>query len=443
MKTTVTRRSLHVGAVLAGGAAGLLAAGCAPGAGAGAGGPTSLPPAELVWIKGTGADRIQQGYDKTAAAFQERFPAVKVEPILPTGDFFEKVRVMLAGGSPVDVVWTSPVWIGALPKAGIVRDLSAFVGRDKGFDQRDFFPAALQSFEWDGRPHALPCFLYYFVLFYNRDGFTSAGLKPPDAGWSWADLHDAAGRLSAQSGQGAGQDRFGLVHSNDLNNLLPWLYSHGGNVFDQAQYPKRTVMDAKAIEALQFLYDLRFKYHVVPTREQLAGQSISKLFSDGRAGMWAAAIITGTPVLEQHLFDADVTLLPAGTAGRRNVMSLTGHGITPSTRYPDQSWELLKFLSVKGIYEVMVADQIDFGLPAVRSVANKEYLEYPTPPSRSSRRQLVDGVAGVEVLPKHEKMLDLYTPVFTKYLDQIFLNGDPPKATVEQLRDAANAVMSA
>jgi multiple sugar transport system substrate-binding protein len=443
MKTRLTRRSLHSGAAMAGGAAGLLAAGCGLSTAPPASGPTSLPPASLVWIKGTGADRIQQGYDKTAAAFQQHFPAVTVEPILPGGDFFEKVRVMLAGGSPVDVVWTSPVWIGALPKAGIVRDLSAFVGRDKSFDQRDFFPAALQSFEWENKPHALPCFLYYFVLFYNRDGFASAGLKPPDQGWTWAELQDAAGRLTSQPGQPAGQDRFGLVHSNDLNNLLPWLYSHGGKVFDQAQYPRRTVLDAKAIEALQYLYDLRFKYHVVPTREQLAGQSIARLFTNGQVGMWAAAIITGTPVLEQKPFDADVTLLPKGAAGRKNVMSLTGHGITPSTRYPDQSWEFLKFISVKGIYEVMVGDQIDFGLPAVRSVANKEYLEYPTPPSRASRKLLVDGVSGVDVLPKHEKMLDLYSPIFTKYLDQIFLNGDPPRATAEQLRDAANAVMAA
>jgi multiple sugar transport system substrate-binding protein len=443
MKTRLTRRSLHSSAAVAGGAAGLLAAGCGLGATPPTRGPTSLPPASLVWIKGTGADRIQQGYDKTATAFQQVFPAVKVEPILPTGDFFEKVRVMLAGGSPVDVVWTSPVWIGALPKAGIVRDLSAFVGRDKSFDQRDFFPAALQSFEWESKPHALPCFLYYFVLFYNRDSFASAGLKPPDPGWTWAELQDAAARLTTQPGQPAGQDRFGLVHSNDLNNLLPWLYSHGGKVFDQAQYPRRTVMDAKAIEALQFLYDLRFKYHVVPTREQLAGQTIAKLFTNGQVGMWAAAIITGTPVLEQKPFDADVTLLPKGAAGRKNVMSLTGHGITPSTRYPDQSWEFLKFISVKGIYEVMIGDQIDFGMPAVRSVANKEYLEYPTPPSRASRKLLVDGVSGVDVLPKHEKMLDLYSPIFTKFLDQIFLNGDPPRATAEQLRDAANAVMAA
>jgi multiple sugar transport system substrate-binding protein len=440
MATTATRRLLLMGAAIAGGAAGLLAAGCGGGAAPPARGPTSLPPASLVWIKGTGADRIQQGYDKTAAAFSQVYPSVKVEPILPGGDFFEKVRVMLAGGSPVDVVWSSPVWIGALPKAGIVRDLSAFASRDKSYDARDFFPAALQSFEWNSKPHALPCFLYYFTLFYNRDSFKSAGIKPPDTTWTWSDLQEAATRLSAPRG---GEDRFGLVHSNDLNNLLPWISSHGGQVFDQPQYPKRTVMDAKTIEALQFLYDLRFKYHVVPTREQLGSQSISKLFTNGQVGMWAAAIITGTPVLEQKLFDADVTLLPKGAAGRKNVMSLTGHGITPSTKYPDQSWEFLKFISVKGIYEVMIKDQIDFGLPAVKSVATKEYLEYPTPPSKASRKLLVDGVSGVDVLPKHEKMLDLYSPIFTKYLDQIFLNGQPPKATAEQLRDAANVVMTA
>jgi ABC-type glycerol-3-phosphate transport system substrate-binding protein len=214
-------------------------------------------------------------------------------------------------------------------------------------------------------------------------------------------------------------------------------------VFDDPQYPKRTVIDARAVEALQFLYDLRFKHRVVPTREQLGGQSLARMFSGGQAAMWAAAIITGTPVLEQRLFDGDVALLPRGAAGRKNVMSLTGHGITPGTKYPDQSWEFLKFISVRGIYDVMIRDQIDFGLPAVRSVANKEYLEYPTPPSRASRKLLVEGVAGVDVLPKHEKMLDLYTPVFTKYLDDMFLNGEPPQATAAKLRDAANAVMAA
>lgn len=434
-----TRRSLLTSAAVAGVAAGPLAASCGGGAAPPARGPTSLPPATLVWIKGTGADRIQQGYDKTAAAFSQRYPSVKIEPILPSGDFFEKVRVMLAGGAPVDVVWASPVWIGALPKEGIVRDLSDFISRDRSYDPRDFFPAALQSFEWRSKLHALPCFLYYFTLFYNRDTFKSAGLKPPDTSWTWNDLQDAGNRLS---GQRSGADRYGLVHSNDLNNLLPWLHSHGGKVFDDELYPRRAVMDAKTIEALQFLYDLRYRYHVVPTREQLAGQSIAKLFSNGQVAMWAASSITGTPVLEQNLFDADVTLLPMDAA-RKNVMSLTGHGIAPVSKYPDQAWEFLKFISVKGIYEVMIGDQIDFGLPAVRSVANKEYLEYPTPPSKASRKLLVDGVAGVDVLPKHEKMLDLYSPVFTKYFDQIFLNGQPPRATAEQLRDAANAVMSA
>ncbi len=87
-------------------------------------------------------------------------------------------------------------------------------------------------------------------------------------------------------------------------------------------------------------------------------------------------------------------------------------------------------------------DQIDFGLPAVKAVASREYLEYTTPPSRASRRLLVDGIAGVDVLPKHEKMLDLYTPVFTRHFDEIFLKAEPPKATAERLRDAANAVLA-
>ncbi|MBI3970743.1 MAG: sugar ABC transporter substrate-binding protein [Chloroflexi bacterium] len=433
-----TRRLLLGGAAAAGGAAMLAALGCERVTQPAARGPTTLPPASLVWIKGTGADRIQQGYDKTAEAFAQLHPSVKVEPILPSGDFFEKVRIMLAGGSPVDVVWTSPVWIGALPKQGIVRDLSAFVSRDKTFDKSDFFPAALQSFEWDNKPHAMPCFLYYFCLFYNRDSFKAAGLKPPDTTWTWSTFLETATRLSSQRG---GEERFGLVHSNDLNNLLPWIRSHGGKVFDHPQYPKRTLMDAKAIEALQFMYDLRFKHRVVPTREQLGGLSLARMFAAGRVAMWAAAVITGTPVLEQQPFDADVTYLPKGAAGRKNVMSLTGHGITPSTKYPDQSWEFLKFISAKGIYDVFTRDEIDFGLPAVKSVAGKDYLEYKTPPSKASRKLLVDGIASVDVLPKHEKMLDLYSPIFTKHLNEIFLNGGPPKATAEQLRDAANAVM--
>ncbi|MBE3598925.1 MAG: extracellular solute-binding protein [Limnochordaceae bacterium] len=85
-------------------------------------------------------------------------------------------------------------------------------------------PAALTPFELDGRVWAVPAFLDPVLLYANEDQLRQAGVLPPQTGWSWQDLTEAARRVQA-----SGTARWGMG-VNGWPPMVMFVWQAGGEL---------------------------------------------------------------------------------------------------------------------------------------------------------------------------------------------------------------------
>ena len=87
-------------------------------------------------------------------------------------------------------------------RAGFFLDLSPLTSSDQDLNPDDFFPAAWQSFQWDGGIWGLPASLSLNVLVYNRTRFDELGLPYPNEAWTIDDFVSTVRALSETDSEG-------------------------------------------------------------------------------------------------------------------------------------------------------------------------------------------------------------------------------------------------
>src|SRR4051794_31789202 len=153
------RRAVAAGASATAG--GVLAAACATG---GAGGNAGTAPGtEPVTLLMANWGAIPQGWQDLGAAFTAEAPTIKVEfsPVEggSWGNYFEKVAVMAASGSPPDVARVALEGVQLVAHKGMALPLDPYIKRDQG-QLKDYFPDVnqnmLKSMSYNGKQYQLP-----------------------------------------------------------------------------------------------------------------------------------------------------------------------------------------------------------------------------------------------------------------------------------------------
>ncbi len=123
-----------------------------------------------------------------------------------------------------------------------------------GVDLKDFSEGLLKESRIDNKLYSLPQARSMPVFYYNKDMFKAAGLDDSKAPADWKALREAALKLTKGDGSQVG---FGMQIGN------PWWYfqmaveNYGAEVSTgEGAACKPTFNDPKAVEALQWWYDL-------------------------------------------------------------------------------------------------------------------------------------------------------------------------------------------
>ena len=110
---------------------------------------------------------------------------------------------------------------------------------DRGFDFGDEYPrSSLTAFGADNRLECLPYGVQPSVVFYNKKlvRFGQMRNDPPEPGQGWSlDQFAAAGRWAVGHHPGIA----GIYLAPDLSGLAPFVYSGGGDLFDNATTRRR------------------------------------------------------------------------------------------------------------------------------------------------------------------------------------------------------------
>jgi multiple sugar transport system substrate-binding protein len=355
----VSRREfLRLAAV---GSAALVSAACvtAPAAPAASTGEEAAPAAgaETVTLRkmAWGSPLEKEAIETGLAAFTEE-TSIEVEYIHTPERYAEVLQTMLAAGNAPDVYKVGNFYPDIAVR-GALMDITDLVSNDSVLGAPDyFFPFEEQRSVVDGKWYAIGSTFQWRLIYYNKPAFEAAGMTPPStnpaAAWTWDQLLETATALTADS-----ESRHPGDADFDVQNVQQWglfapdafydsfVVSNGGQIL--AGEPLQYVLDTpEAIEAIQRFADLRLVDQVAAQGAVLQdmGMNAWQMLATGRMAM----ILDGNWALldlAQMGFEFGVGVLPK----LQEPATVTGSswtGVYADTAYPDEAWQLLRYLNL-------------------------------------------------------------------------------------------------
>ncbi|MBB6345329.1 ABC transporter substrate-binding protein [Nonomuraea muscovyensis] len=307
-------------------------AGCSSSDGADAGGKVTLTYA--YW------DEENQGaaMRKITEEFTKAHPDIEVKlQFTPNKEYWTKLQTAAAGGTAPDVFWMNGPRIGLYASQGALLPLSDRIAKDK-LDLGKYPKSLVDLYTLDGKQYGIPKDFDTIGLWYNKDLFDAAGVKYPDASWTWDDVRDAAKRLTdpAKGVHGIGA----MAWSQEL--YYNTIFQAGGHVISEDK-KKSGYDDPATIEGLKFWKDLLDR-KLSPTVQQMTDNDPIEMFKSGKLAMWYDGSYDAAQYNKTEGLNADVAPLPAGPKGKATVIHGLANVIYAKTEHPEQAWEFLKFL---------------------------------------------------------------------------------------------------
>ena len=239
-----------------------------------------------------------KAYRAVVAAYRDEPPDEAVELIEATDrtDLITKLSTSLAGGSPPDVFVMNYRYYGQFAARDAIEPITERLEGSDAFEPEDFYPEAMEAFQWRGEQLCLPQNVSSLVVYYNRDLFRAAGIPDPEEGWTWPQLISIATRLttdengvpvgSSDPDQGGGARKpavYGLGVEPTLIRIAPIVWSNGGELVDDEQKPTRFALDTpEGLEALDTFFALR---PVIPPDVEVEAEDDESRFTNGRLAM--------------------------------------------------------------------------------------------------------------------------------------------------------------
>lgn len=141
----------------------------------------------------------------------------------PEGDAFNAKRqsVLLSRSGTVDVISVTYDEMTRYVKGGLLQDVGEYINNAKFplFDMSDYPDNVVKTFmQRNGKFYGIPSGDGVQIMYYRKDLFSAAGLKPPT---TWPEVYDAAKKLKTNDVWGAAWDAKGIYAYARVQNLLP------------------------------------------------------------------------------------------------------------------------------------------------------------------------------------------------------------------------------
>ena len=285
--------------------------------------------------------------------YMDANPHVTIEPrLINFSDFNRTLLQGAAAGDLPDIALVGAFDTQLFAESGIIQDLTERVTAWGGADE--YFPGVYETSLWDGQNYGLPHLVDCYVLWYNADQFTEAGVTPPA---TWEELSTTAAALS-------GDNRYGLAISavEGVEGSTAWiirLLATGTPVTEVASDGGR--------EALQQWVDLVEAGSMSPGILGWIEDDVATQFSTGQAGMMINSA-TYVNFFRQEAPDLNwsLALLPEDEE-RVTFLSAENLTITTGSQNPDAAWDLMLWMQQPDVLNEYLPERNK--LPALRNVA--------------------------------------------------------------------------
>lgn len=302
------------------------------------------------------------GYTKSIKEFEKLHPNIKVTvEQYSWSDYWHKLLTEMAAGDAPDVFWDHVSYFPQLVSSGELLNLSPYIQKDN-VKLSGYYKSLVNQYQYKGNYYGLPKDWDTIALLYNKTEFEKLGIQMPknltwnpQNGGSFLQLAekltiDKNGKNATQPGFNPKQiKQYGYLSWNkSQEGYLNFIAENGGKFLDKKFGTKLQYDSPNAVQALQFMQNLIYKYHVSPPGSQTEGATSDQTFFDsGKVAMTIEGDWMLAPIAKGANFKIGVAELPIGPAGRVSVMNGLSDAIYAHTKHPKQAWELVKWLAGK------------------------------------------------------------------------------------------------
>jgi ABC-type glycerol-3-phosphate transport system substrate-binding protein len=386
-KRNLSRRDfLRVSALCAGGAA--LAA-CAPQAQtptavqpvANQANPTTAPAktenVEIVFVTTETSDSSSALFKPVYDKFHQVHPeiAVKYLGIANTtwGDYFDKMAVVIAGGSQVDFAKIPTEGGRTAVARGLIIPIDPYIQATPSI--KDYIanvsPKLEKVFTYSGKTYMLPYDYNNMMVWINTDRLKEAGLEMPKETWTFSDFTDYARKLTVRNGDNV--TKWGFQFFTGPFGMCPWFFNNGlEGILGGPAMDKPLANDPKFLEVIQMLHGLIYADKVAP---RLDATNLPAKFEDGTIAMVICGRWNVTTYQKEGFNACEVAYWPTGTRLVTEV-GCGGWGLFSASKYKDQTWTWESFLLTEDSNRTLELGGSN--ISSIRTVAyDPNFINYP------------------------------------------------------------------
>lgn len=405
--------------------------------------PTSRQPTQLVY-QDWSTEWFPPMAREMLGRFHQLYPYIRVFYVPDPADVEESLLADMKAGTAPDVFAACCSFYPIMAQEGLTLDLRPYVEKDlEESTIEDWDPAQYRSFfTRDGRQYGLPKYHGALALYYNKDLFDHYQVDYPDGSWTYQDYLQAMKSLTHDQNGDGEIDLWGSMVDISWERIQVYVNSWGGHFVDLENPTISKMAEPEALAAMEWLRARMWDDRVMASFLDVNNMGTRQAFVAKRVAMVEDGSWALKDILSEADFRVGVAPFPAGPVKRVTLATTDGYGIYNSTRYPDESWELLKYLIGKDYGRAMA--RANFLQPARASLledwANYIRAEFPEQTKGLDIAAFADGhLKGYSVTAEiFPNMADAKRLAYAAW-DQIFTLGDAP---VDIFIDTSNQIQN-
>ncbi|MCC4908080.1 ABC transporter substrate-binding protein [Microbacterium sp. cx-59] len=333
--------------LLIGAATVLVVSGCA---GSGGSGGDDGSDTLTVWLPGTNQTEIDLVTNTIVPEFEEQTGATVEVTYVDWGDISTKLNSAFAAGTAPDIFGHGPAATADFVVNDRILDLDDRVAAMGADDQADL-ATALSGGQVDGVQYLMPLSLQGYLVMYDADAFTAAGLDPDAPPTTWEELKKDADALTEKDGSGTITRSGFLAPSQAIarqQSFATFLFGAGGTLVNDAG-TESTFASSEGQEALEFFASL---YGDDAVSANLGEDYLNAPAAQQPLVLGSAAMTIQAPSMMQQIMDAapdrDLRVMPALSFNGGEPAAFGGAGpglmINADAADPDLAWSFIEFM---------------------------------------------------------------------------------------------------
>ena len=315
---------------------------------------------------------------------------------------------------------------------------------DFGEVRKWYVPNLLESTRYRENYYGLPSCAIAFVLVCNKDLFDREGISPPR---TWSEFREAARRLTRDTDGDGTVDQYGLVllggdKGGFAYRMVPFLLKAGADIMS-ADLTTIRFNSPAGVAAVRLIADMyQVDHSVTPGFLAYTLTEINDLFCSDRVAMsiegpWFRGMVDdkspGKKFYTVPVPVPDELLASADTAS--TLQDMVMYAINAHTRYPEQAWELVKYLRDEEADMSWIREDLGAIATTRRALGSPEAGRIADLPV------YINELAHAKPWPPHPSMIAIASDVFTPYVEKAIVGELSPREAMDQAAREAQEII--